>query len=126
MLTDHKSHLRDDWSSEILLGLRAVLFKLSIWDHNASYGAALQNLRYTDARHRGSASKAPAQWQKAIYGLVTVGGRYVWERWESWLVEQEGGYDEVRGLLAEDDEILLLLISSSQLRPFVCIHVYHL
>ena len=43
------SHLRDDWAAEILLGLSAVLFKLSMWDHNASYGAALQNLRYVDA-----------------------------------------------------------------------------
>src|ERR1700712_627149 len=32
-------HLQDDWSQEILLALRAVLFKLSIWDNDASYGA---------------------------------------------------------------------------------------
>ncbi|MCJ1476335.1 peroxisome assembly protein (Peroxin-2) [Lambiella insularis] len=88
------SHLRDDWSSEIILGLRAVLFKLSIWDHNVSYGAALQNLRYTDARHTGPVPKAPGRGQKAVYGLVTVGGRYIWEKWENWLVEQEGGYDQ--------------------------------
>lgn len=72
-----------------------MLFKLSIWDHNASYGAALQNLRYTDARHAGLVSRAPSRWQKLIYGLTTVGGRYGWERWENWLTEREGGDDEV-------------------------------
>lgn len=102
-LINQKSHLRDDWSSEILLGLRAVLFKLSIWDHSASYGAALQNLRYTDARHAGLVPKSPEGWQKALYGLVTVGGRYAWEKWENWLVEQEGGYDEVRNSMVGID-----------------------
>lgn len=87
--------MRDDWSSEILLGLRAVLFKLTIWDHNASYGAALQNLQYTDARHRGPTSITPSKWQKAFYGLFTVGGHYGWEKWENWLAGQEGGYEEV-------------------------------
>lgn len=78
------------------MGLRAILFKLTIWDHNASYGAALQNLRYTDARLRGSISTAPSKWQKAFYGLFTVGGRYGWEKWENWLADQEGGYEEVQ------------------------------
>ncbi|KAL9099389.1 MAG: hypothetical protein Q9163_005109 [Psora crenata] len=84
------SHLRVEWSSEILFGLRAVLFKLSIWDHDASYGAALQNLRYTDARKAGPVHSAPTAWQKALYGLLTVGGRYGWEKWEDWLIDREG------------------------------------
>ena len=75
--------------------LRAVLFKLSIWDHNASYGAALQNLRYTDARQSGLVCASPTKWQKTLYGLLTVGGRYGWTRWEDWLAEQEGGYEGV-------------------------------
>ncbi|KAL8755600.1 MAG: hypothetical protein Q9184_004745 [Pyrenodesmia sp. 2 TL-2023] len=89
------SHLRDDWSPEILLGLRAALFKLSFWDHDASYGAALQNLKYTDARHTGPMAPAPTRWQKACYGLLSVGGRYGWEKWNTWLADQEGGYDGV-------------------------------
>ncbi len=76
-----------------------MLFKLSIWDHDASYGAALQHLRYVDARHTGPMPRAPSRWQKGLYGLVTVGGRYAWHRWEDWLAEQEGGYDEVAILL---------------------------
>ncbi|MCJ1378875.1 peroxisome assembly protein (Peroxin-2) [Xylographa soralifera] len=118
------AHLRDDWSSEILFGLRAILFKLSIWDHNASYGAALQNLRYTDARHRGSAPKAPAQWQKAIYGLVTVGGRYVWEKWESWLVEQEGGYEEPNPTVRKYSRISSFVSTTHSMAAFASFLVF--
>lgn len=87
-------HIRDEWSQEILLILRATLFKLSIWDHDASYGASLQNLRYTDARQQTRSYAKPTKWQKGSYGLFTVIGRYSWEKWESWLVDQEGGYTE--------------------------------
>lgn len=87
--------MREDWSHEILFALRAILFKLSIWDHNASYGAALQGLKYTDSRSKGPVYSSPTKWQKSVYGLLTVGGRYAWDKWESWLVGQEGGYDEV-------------------------------
>ncbi|EQK98560.1 peroxisomal biogenesis factor 2 [Ophiocordyceps sinensis CO18] len=30
-------HLHDDWSAEMLLALRAVLFKLTVWDHDATW-----------------------------------------------------------------------------------------
>jgi peroxin-2 len=86
--------LREDWSHEIQFALRAILFKLSIWDHNASYGAALQGLRYVDSRSKGPVHSTPTKWQKSLYGLLTVGGRYAWEKWESWLISQEGGYEE--------------------------------
>jgi peroxin-2 len=85
-------HLRDEWSQEILLALRAALFKLSIWDNDASYGASLQNLKYADARKSGAALAKPTRWQKGFYGLFTVVGRYGWDKWEGWLAEQEGGY----------------------------------
>ncbi|KAK5205397.1 peroxisome assembly protein (Peroxin-2) [Exophiala xenobiotica] len=85
-------HLQDDWSQEILLTLRAVLFKLSIWDNDASYGASLQNLRYTDARKSSLALPKPTTWQKALYGFITVFGRYGWDKWEDWLIDQERGY----------------------------------
>ncbi|KAL8843766.1 MAG: hypothetical protein Q9205_003116 [Flavoplaca limonia] len=88
------SHLRDEWSSEILLLLRAALFKLSIWDHNTSYGAALQNLRYTDARQSGPLLSTPTRWQKACYGALSVGGRYAWDKWNAWLADQEGIYEQ--------------------------------
>lgn len=88
------SDLKEEWSDEILLALRAVLFKLTVWDHDATYGAALQNLRYTDARHAGPVPVPPTRVQKALYGLVTVGGRYAWTRLEGWLVQADNGFDE--------------------------------
>lgn len=92
----HQPQLREDWSHEIQFALRAILFKLSIWDHDASYGAALQNLKYIDSRSKGPVHSAPTKWQKSLYGLLTVGGRYAWGKWESWLINQESGYEEVR------------------------------
>ncbi|KAL3418021.1 Peroxisomal biogenesis factor 2 [Phlyctema vagabunda] len=88
------THIQDDWSAEIMLALRAVLFKVTIWDHDATYGAALQNLRYTDARGTGPILVAPSKWQKSLYGAFTVGGRYAWTKWEDWLVDNDNGYDE--------------------------------
>ena len=85
-------HLQDDWSQEILLLLRSVLFKLSIWDNDASYGASLQNLRFADARQGLASQATPTRLQKSLYGVFTVFGRYGWDKWENWLVEQEGGY----------------------------------
>ncbi|KAG6029186.1 peroxisome assembly protein (Peroxin-2) [Claviceps sp. Clav32 group G5] len=86
-------HLQDDWSSEIMLALRAILFKLTVWDHDATYGAALQNLTYTDARHPGPVLTPPSRLQKSMYGLITVFGKYTWTRWEDWLLEHDGGHD---------------------------------
>ncbi len=87
--------LKDDWAAETLLVLRALLFKLTVWDHDATYGAALQNLKYTDARHDGPVLVSPTKWQKSAYGLVTVGGKYMWTKWENWLLDQDDGYDEL-------------------------------
>lgn len=88
------THLQDDWSAEIMLALRAVLFKLTIWDHDATYGASLQNLKFTDARKKGPILVSPSKWQKGLYGLVTVAGKYAWTRWEDWLVDNDNGYDQ--------------------------------
>ena len=82
--------LREDYGSEILLALRAVLFKLSIWDHSASYGATLQGLKYTDARSSSLSASPPTRFQKAAYGLLTVFGRYGWEKWEDYLAASSG------------------------------------
>ncbi|EPE06703.1 peroxisome biosynthesis protein (peroxin-2) [Ophiostoma piceae UAMH 11346] len=96
--------LQDDWQPEVMLVLRAALFKLSVWDNNATYGASLQNLRYADARGtaigkggpavREAVPIAPSKWQKTIYGLVTVGGQYAWTKWEDWLRDNNGEDDE--------------------------------
>jgi len=87
----------DDWTTEIDLGLRTVLWKLSIWDKGVSYGGLLQGLRFVDARNenkKGLAGyKAPSSFQKIAYGIVTVVGRYGWEKWEDWLVDRESDID---------------------------------
>ncbi|KAH8596572.1 Pex12 amino terminal region-domain-containing protein [Bisporella sp. PMI_857] len=88
------TYVQDDWSAEIMLALRAILFKVSVWDHDATYGAALQNLKFTDARKKGPELVSPSKWQKGLYGMFTVGGKYAWTRWENWLVDNDNGYDE--------------------------------
>ncbi|KAI8932531.1 hypothetical protein NX059_010708 [Plenodomus lindquistii] len=80
------THVTDSYGAEILLGLRLVLFKLSIWDQNASYGAHLQGLRYTDARSSAPNRPPPKPWQKIAYGAITVGGRYAWTKCEDYLL----------------------------------------
>lgn len=90
-----QTHVRDDWSSEIQLVLRAILFKLALWDHNTTYGASLQGLQYVDNRNKSPIPVPPTKWQKSLHGLLTVLGRYGWEKWETWLMDRENGYEEV-------------------------------
>jgi len=89
-------HVQDDYSHEILLALRAVLFKLSFWDNDASYGAALQGLRYTDARRTTKGNSLtlakPTAIQKSLYGLITVLGRYGWDKYSDYLLDAESSY----------------------------------
>ncbi|OWP04774.1 peroxisomal bioproteinsis factor [Marssonina coronariae] len=88
------SHVQDDWSAEIMLALRAVLFKVTVWNHDATYGAALQNLKFTDARNNGAVLVSPSRGQKSLYGLFTVGGKYAWTKWENWLAGNDNGHDQ--------------------------------
>lgn len=100
-------HLSDDWGAEIGALLRAVVWKLSIWDRGTSYGASLQGLHYVDARsergglgREGSGIAVEAtRLQRAAYGLLTVGGRYSWQKLEDWLLDKEGGYEEPSALV---------------------------
>ncbi|KAL3478747.1 Pex12 amino terminal region-domain-containing protein [Aspergillus californicus] len=117
-------HLREDWSNEIQLALRAILFKLSIWDHDASYGAALQSLKYIDSRSKGPVQPTPTKYQKSLYGLLTVGGRYAWDKWESWLISQEGGYEEPSQEVRSLSRITSLLSSTHSIAAFVSFLVF--
>ncbi|OBZ82917.1 Peroxisome biogenesis factor 2, partial [Choanephora cucurbitarum] len=50
-----KPTIKEDWEPELLCLLNLVLFKLSIYDSSASYGAQLQNLTYRNERqHQGA------------------------------------------------------------------------
>lgn len=82
-------NISDTWGSEILLALRLVLFKLSVWNNNASYGAHLQGLRYSDGRRGAGDGAVPSGGQKVLYGVLSVGGRYAWEKWGGYLLRAE-------------------------------------
>ena len=102
------AHLQDEYALEIGLVLRAVLWKLSIWDWNTTYGASLQNLRYMNVGKDGLLGQ-PKTWQKGVYGLINVVGKYGWEKWEEWLSRQEDGYtlpsERVRWLALVTDKL---------------------
>ncbi|KAG0644507.1 Pex12 amino terminal region-domain-containing protein [Tuber brumale] len=85
--------LKESYEPEFLLLLRAALFKLTIWDHNATYGAALQNLVYVDARSKGPIDQPPTALQKSFYGLITVGGRYMFSRMNLFLLSRSNPED---------------------------------
>jgi peroxin-2 len=40
------SHIQDEWSAEIMLALRVVLFKLSVWDHGISIAVHFTTTKY--------------------------------------------------------------------------------
>ena len=121
---DDKAHLRDEWSPEILFALRAILFKLTIWDHSASYGAALQGLRYTDARTKNPTRPFPTAWQRSLYGLITVGGRYAWTRWENWLLDREASYDEPTPNVRRLARLTSLMTTAHSVTSFVSFLVF--
>ncbi|KKK18813.1 hypothetical protein P175DRAFT_0437860 [Aspergillus ochraceoroseus IBT 24754] len=117
-------HLREDWSHEIQLVLRSILFKLSIWDHDASYGAALQSLKYIDSRSKGPVHSTPTRVQKSLYGLLTVGGRYAWNKWEDWLIGQEGGYEEPSPEVRTLSRITSFLSTTHSVAAFISFLVF--
>lgn len=122
-------HIADDWSSEIGAILRAILWKLSIWDRGTSYGASLQGLKYVDARtqpssiHAGS-GQDPTKWQKAAYGLITVGGRYSWQKLEDWLLEREGGYEEPTPLVKRLSKLTAWVSSTHEMAALASFLVF--
>ena len=119
-------HVQDDYSREVLLGLRAILFKLSIWDNDASYGAALQGLRYTDARAAivsGGLAK-PTRTQKGLYGLITVLGRYAWDKYEDYLLDAESSYTGPGDLLRKLSTITSRLSTVHSIAAFTSFLIF--
>ncbi|KAF3913669.1 hypothetical protein AA313_de0200219 [Arthrobotrys entomopaga] len=87
--------IKEQYEIEFVALLRLILFKFTIWDNNATYGAALQNLAYADARRNGAIDTPPSRTQKTLYGLVTVLGRYVYDKVDSHLLSSSGlDFDE--------------------------------
>ena len=118
------SHLTDEWSAEIVAALRLVLWKLSIWDRGTSYGGSLQGLRYVDARSQAVTSADPTKWQKAAYGLLSVGGRYGWQKWEDWLLDKEGGYEQPSSLVQKLSRATQWLSTTHEVAAFASFLVF--
>lgn len=93
---------------ELYLLLRLVVYKFSIYDHGATYGAMLQNLKYRDewSRQRGlqsTARDAPLRTvQLALYPLLSIVFPYVYKRAKSNMLDQ--GYAEAP---ADSEEFLI-------------------
>lgn len=119
-------HVQDDYAREVLLALRAILFKLSIWDNDASYGAALQGLQYTDARKSiisGGLAK-PTRVQKGLYGLITVLGRYAWDKYEDYLLEAESSYTGPSDLLRKLSSLTSKLNTAHSIAAFTSFLIF--
>ncbi|KAF3935362.1 hypothetical protein ABW19_dt0210234 [Dactylella cylindrospora] len=78
--------VKEQYETEFVALLRFILFKFTIWDNNATYGAALQNLAYADARRNGAIDTPPSRTQKTLYGLITVLGRYLYDKLNTHLI----------------------------------------
>ncbi|GAB7363259.1 hypothetical protein MBLNU230_g3541t1 [Neophaeotheca triangularis] len=115
-------HLKDEWGAEIGAALRAALWKLSIWDHAASYGASLQGLKYIDAR--SDTRREATAWQRVAYGLLTVGGRYAWTRWEDYLANTENGYDEPSPLMKRLSRFTTLFDTTHNIAAFTSFLIF--
>jgi peroxin-2 len=89
---------------------------------DATYGAALQNLKFTDARKKGPILVSPSKLQKALYGLLTVGGSYAWSRWEQRISDSESSYDAptpLMGRLSSLTSKLSTVYSTAALASFL-------
>ncbi|KAJ1811656.1 peroxisome assembly protein (Peroxin-2), partial [Coemansia sp. RSA 2599] len=68
--------LVDTYRLEVDTAIRALLFWLSVGSHRrATYGQALQNLTYA-----GPSRRRNLGWRIHAFGLVSIGGGYVWSR----------------------------------------------
>lgn len=119
------AHLKDEYGAEIGLALRSIIWKLSIWDQGASYGASLQGLQYIDARHVNIAARPqPTTWQRIAYGLITVGGRYAWSRWEAYLSDLDNGYEEPSPLIRQLSRLTTLCGTTHDITSFFSFLVF--
>lgn len=114
VFTNFRPHLKDSYESELLLALKLLIFKLTVWDHSATYGAKLQNLKFVDGRVGTSLSRPLSRTQKLGYGLLVVGGEFLWDRLERFTSElsDSSNYDSQRARLGRVLRKLSDLLSS--------------
>ncbi|ANB15111.1 peroxisomal biogenesis factor 2 [Sugiyamaella lignohabitans] len=83
--------IKDKYEPELLLLLKLLLFKVTIWDHSATYGSKLQNLKLVDSRSTIGRIIPMSKTQKLSYGLLIVGGSYFWNKLEDYLARTSSG-----------------------------------
>ncbi|ODV88554.1 hypothetical protein CANCADRAFT_17054, partial [Tortispora caseinolytica NRRL Y-17796] len=83
--------IKTHYSTELLVALKLLLFKLTIWDHGTTYGGLLQNVTLTNSKGQ-PATKA----QRGLYGMISILGGYVWQKCEDTMY-RDGWEDEPRG-----------------------------
>ncbi|KAK9463388.1 Pex12 amino terminal region-domain-containing protein [Lipomyces oligophaga] len=72
-----QSSWKDRYASELGLILKALLWKVTVWDNSATYGGLLQNIRLVDARSNSKFLKSPSKSQKLVYGFLAIFGQYI-------------------------------------------------
>ncbi|RIB20938.1 Pex12 amino terminal region-domain-containing protein [Gigaspora rosea] len=81
-----KPQFREDFEPELLAALQLVMYRFSIYESGASYGAQLQNLKYqNERRHSGGLQSTQkdavlTKSQKYAFSIMTIGGPYIWMR----------------------------------------------
>ncbi|KAI9291651.1 hypothetical protein K502DRAFT_278597, partial [Neoconidiobolus thromboides FSU 785] len=81
-----KSDIKTMYEPELVLGLQSVLFYFSFrGKFKASYGAMLQNLRFQNdfspKNFTTTSISDPTLLQVSLYGVLTIGGQYLWSKW---------------------------------------------
>ncbi|KAA8911171.1 hypothetical protein TRICI_003893 [Trichomonascus ciferrii] len=112
--------IKDKYESELVLILKLALFKLTVWDHSTTYGAKLQSLKFMDAR--SAVSNQPiTKSQKLGYGLLVVGGSYLWQKLDDHITNATYAAEDPRGYerLRQFTDSLSTLWSVSTLANFV-------
>mmetsp|Transcript_22473 Transcript_22473/g.31314 ORF Transcript_22473/g.31314 Transcript_22473/m.31314 type:complete len:348 (+) Transcript_22473:36-1079(+) len=78
---------------ELMAILDLIIYRLSIYSMDSTYGNMLQNLKYADA------SFSPlTRNQKIAFGVLTIGGSWLWAR-VSALVSSGGAWESERSVL---------------------------
>lgn len=98
--------VKDNYESELLLMLKLVVFKLTVWDHSATYGAKLQNLKFVDGSVGTSLSRPLSRNQKLGYAILVVGGDFLWDKLERYISTMDEGRDDFDGRAARRQAIL--------------------
>lgn len=82
----YKPEWKDRYEDEFKLLLKLLLFKVTIWDNSTTYGGKLQNLQLAHALSTKSLRIPLSRRQKLAYGLVTIGGSFLWSKLDAYLV----------------------------------------